>query len=323
MIVDCAVYTDGVRRPGPPSLPGAGAPPAPPGTFTWLGLRMPSDAELREVAETFAWSSSAADDVLTPHARPVLTVDAEMVRLVLRTARYDDKQELVALGEMSVLVTPDAVVSIRYGLASPLAQLRRDLEAEPGRLALGPFAVLGAVVTRVVDDYGPALDGFENDVVEVERDVFSDARRQPVRRIYQLKRQVRELLVAVESLPDPLGRLMRTCGARMPPEVLADLHEAAEQLERAISRARTLSELLDAALGAALAQISVQQNNDMRKISAWVAIAAGPTMIAGIYGMNFEHFPELRWRFGYPAVLTVMVTLVVGLFRAFRRSGWL
>jgi magnesium transporter len=284
---------------------------------------MPNDVELRAVAEAFDWPDFPADEVLAPHRRPVLTVDPDVVRIVLRTARYADAVEQVTLGEMSVLVSRRAIVSIRYGQASPLAELRHELEADPGRLALGPFAVLAAIVNRVVEDYGPALDGFENDVIEAERDVFSDTRRRPVMRIYQLKRQVRELLVAIEALRDPLARLVRTCAGRIPVAVVPDLHEAAEQLERAITRTRSLSELLDAALGATLAQISVRQNEDMRKISAWVAIAAGPTMIAGVYGMNFEHFPELAWRFGYPVVLSVMVALMVGLFRAFRRSGWL
>jgi magnesium transporter len=323
VIIDCATYVDGVRQPGPPTL--AVLKPASPGlsSFTWLGLRMPDDAELRDVADAFEWPDFPADEVLAPHARPVLTVDADTVRLVLRTARYDDRQEQVSLGELTLVVNSTVVVSIRYGLASPLSQLRQELERAPDRLAPGPFAVLAAIVSRVIDDYGPALDGFENDVIEVEHDVFSDNRRQPVRRIYQLKRQVRELLVAIESLPDPLARLLRSCATRIPAEVLPDLYVASEQLERAIRRARSLSDLIDAALDAALAQISVHQNNDMRKISAWVAIAAGPTMIAGVYGMNFEHLPELRWRLGYPMVLTVMVGLMVGLFRGFRRSGWL
>jgi magnesium transporter len=182
---------------------------------------------------------------------------------------------------------------------------------------------LAAVVNVVVDGYGPALDGFENDVVEVERDVFSDDNFQPVQRLYKLKREVRRMLVAIDSLDDPLARLVRVRGSQMEPAVLHDLSEAADQLDRAVTRAHSLSGLLDAALTASLTQISVRQNDDMRKISAWVAMAAVPTMVAGIYGMNFEHMPELGWVGGYPLVLSLTALAVVLLYRQFKRSGWL
>ena len=311
------------RRPGATDLTAVGRLLGHRGCFVWLGLRMPDLAQLRAVAEAFDWPDFPVDEVLAPHARPVLTVEPTLVQLVLRTARYVDSTEMVALGEISVLVTDRSVVSIRYGQASPLGELRLELESDPERLAGGPFAVLAAIISRVVENYGPTLDGFERDVIEAERDVFSDERRRPIKRIYHLKRQVRELLTAIEALRDPLARLLRTCAVRLPAAALAELQETTELLERAISRTRSLSELLDAALDATLAQVGVQQNDDMRKISAWVAIAAGPTMIAGIYGMNFETFPELRWRYGYPLILALMAAIVVTLFRLFRRSGWL
>ena len=163
-----------------------------------------------------------------------------------------------------------------------------------------------AVIGRVIDDYGPALDGFETDAIEVEGEVFSDSSRQPVRRLYQLKRELRRMFVALDALQDPLDRLMRVFEDHLSREVLADLRENADQLARAVARARSLSDLLDSALTASLTQISVQQNNDMRKISAWVAMAAVPTMVAGIYGMNFDTMPELRSPAGYPIVLIGM-----------------
>ena len=323
MIVDLAGYVDGRRLPAPATLEAVGELRSHEDGFVWLGLRMPEAAQLSAVAKAFGWPDFPIDEVLAPHARPVLTVEPWGVLLVIRTARYDDGREVVALGEITVVLDDRSIVSIRYGQASPLGQLREELEAEPERLGLGPYAVLAAIVGRVIENYRPAIDGFEHDVIETERDVFSDSRRRPVKRIYDLKRQVRELSIAVEALRDPLARLIRTCGPRMSAETLPDFLEASEQLERVITRTRSLSDLLDAALGATLAQISVQQNDDMRKISAWVAIAAGPTMIAGIYGMNFDHFPELHWRFGYPLVVGVMAALMIGLFRGFRRSGWL
>lgn len=288
----------------------------------WLGLRMPNESELSDACEALELDDVSAPDLLQPHARPVLSMEGPTLLMVLRTARYDDRQEVIVLGEMSVLVGPHAVISIRHGQASPLAQLRHALEAAGEPLRNGPSGVLAAIIGRVIADYSPALDGFERDAVEVERDVFSDTRMQPVRRLYQLKREVRTLLVAIDALQDPLQRLIRTVGAAVPPEVLADLQEAADQLDRAVTRTQSLSGLLDAALTASLAQISVQQNEDMRRISAWVAMAAVPTLVAGIYGMNFEQFPELQWTYGYPLVLSGMGLIVGLMYRSFKRGGW-
>jgi magnesium transporter len=214
-------------------------------------------------------------------------------------------------------------VSIRHGRASPLAEVRASLERDPERLRLGPPAVLAAVVERVIDDYGPALDGFENDAVEVEQQVFSASGAQPTKRLYHLKREVRRMLIAIDSLQDPLNRLIRVIGDDLPAEVVADLHESADQLDRAVTRAISLSELLDAALAASLSQIGIRQNDDMRKISAWVAMAAVPTLLAGIYGMNFRTLPLLTWHLGDEVILAVMVIVVILLFRMFKRSGWL
>jgi magnesium transporter len=246
-----------------------------------------------------------------------------VVQLVLRTAAYEDRNETIALGEMTVLFGPRSVLTIRHGQASELSSARAALEADPDRLRLGPAAVVAAVVNVVIDGYGPALDGFENDVVEVERDVFSDSNRQPVQRLYKLKREVRRMIVAIDSLDDPLARLIRVRGSHMPAPILHDLNEASDQLDRAVTRAHSLSGLLDAALTASLTQITVRQNDDMRKISAWVAMAAVPTMVAGIYGMNFENMPELEWAIGYPIVLSLTGVAVALLYRQFKKSGWL
>ena len=337
MIIDCAAYVDGRRfdvDPDPASLcrwePDTipeqvvdGVTVGSKRAFVWLGLRIPDEHELGAACAALRLDGVSPSEILTPHERPVLTVDGPTVQLVLRTARYDDAEETVALGEMTLLVAPNSIVSIRHGQASQLAPVRAALERDPERLRLGPMAVLTAVIGRVVDDYGPALDGFEHDVVEAELDVFTEIHHQPVERLYRLKREVRRTLVAFDALQDPLNRLIRALNRKIPEELLADLNEAADQLDRAVTRANSLSGLLDAALTASLTQITVQQNNDMRKISAWVAMAAVPTMIAGIYGMNFDSMPELGSRFGYPLVLAVMAATVVLLYRFFKRSGWL
>jgi magnesium transporter len=342
VIIDSAVYVDGQRTELDPRMPGAvdefvtvphrfddldggeaTAPWSAPSGFVWAGLAQPDAAELESWCATLRIEHFNAQEVLTPHMRPVLTVNDNTLQLVLRTVQYDDIAEVAELGEMTMLVRPHALMTIRHGDGSPLSNLRASLESDPTRLRLGPSAVMVAVIERVIDDYGPALDGFELDAIQVEGDVFSDPRRQPVQRLYKLKRELRHMVVAISSLQDPLDRMIRVMGPHLQREVLTDLHEASDQLARAVSRAKSLSELLDSALTASLTQTSVQQNDDMRKISAYVAMAAVPTLIAGIYGMNFDTMPELRWDFGYPAVLVFMGGIVVLLYRQFKKSGWL
>jgi magnesium transporter len=320
--IDCAAYVDGCRRTFDPDTMAIDDRVVGDG-FVWLGLRMPDEAELQRGLDALGISGVSATEVLIPHRRPVLVVEDGTVQIVLRTAAYDDRSEVITLGEMTLLVSSCAVISIRHGQASQLSAVRAALEDDPHRLSLGPLAVVAAVIGLVIDDYGPALDGFENDAIEVEQDVFSESSRQPVQRLYKLKREVRRMLVAIDALQEPLARLIRLRGPQMAPELLADLNEAADQLARAVTRAQSLSGLLDAALTASLTQISVRQNDDMRKISAWVAMAAVPTMVAGVYGMNFEHMPELDWVLGYPLVLSLTALAVVLLFRRFKRSGWL
>ncbi len=341
MIVDCAAYVDGKRVdidtscvPMPEMLPSTMAESevdeedssprwdAPDG-FVWLGLRMPEVAELGEWCDVLQLDEVDPAAILTPHARPVLTVNGTTVQLVLRTIGYNDREELASLGEMTLLVRPHSIVTVRHGPTSSLGELRGALERNPRRLREGATAVMVAVIGQVIDDYGPALDGFEADAVEVEGEVFSDTSRQPVRRLYRLKRELRRMFVALDALQDPLDRLIRVFEPHLSREVLADLHENADQLARAATRAQSLSDLLDSALTASLTQITVQQNDDMRKISAWVAMAAVPTLVAGIYGMNFDSMPELRSPLGYPIVLVGMAIIVGVLYRQFKRSGWL
>ncbi|HEY6531195.1 MAG TPA: magnesium and cobalt transport protein CorA [Acidimicrobiales bacterium] len=324
MIVDCAAYQQGERIDGRLDVDAAGKACRAPDTFVWLGLRVPSAEELGHAFERFGIEEPSVEEVLQPHERPVLAVEDDATSLVLRTAHFNANLEQVKLGEMSVLVGQDFVITVRHGQASPLSGLRLQLERDPEYLALGPPAVLAAVIETVVDDYQPALDGFERTAVEVESEVFGgDVGSRAGRRIYRLRRELRELVVAVEALEDPLARLLRRQRGRWPAEVVGTLEEAFDQLTRTISRARSLSDLLASALDANLAQLSVQQNEDMRKISAWVAIAAVPTAIAGIYGMNFEEMPELRSAWGYPLVLGGMALICLFLYRRFRSAGWL
>ena len=324
MIVDCAAYRHGKRVSGRLDIDEGGEAAGAEDTFVWLGLRMPSPEELGHAFARFGIEEPSVDEILQPHERPVLAVEDDATTLVLRTAHYNSALEQVKLGELSLLVGTDFVITVRHGQASPLSGLRQGLERDPEYLALGPSAVVAGVVEQVIDDYQPVLDGFERTAVEVEAEVFGgDIGSRSGRRIYALRRELRELLVAVESLEEPLARVLRRQRGRWHPDVVGTLEEAADQLGRSISRARSLSDLLASALDANLAQISVSQNEDMRKISAWVAIAAVPTMIAGIYGMNFERMPELDSAWGYPIVLIGMALVCLWLYRRFRAAGWL
>ncbi len=324
VIVDCALYDQGRRLAYDPEIDTLQQLDEHPGSFAWIGFAMPNVDELSEACDRLGISDEIdVHEILAPHRQPVLSVEGKVVHVVLRTARYVDRDEKISLGELTLLVTERAVISIRYGHASPLSKLRHELESEPELLHAGPPAVLVAIIEQVIADYSPALNGFEQDVIEVERDVFSDGGPQPVRRLFRLKSEVRTFQSPLEALPEPLARLSRLLRRFAHPDVVEDLNEAIDQLDRTVIRTRSLSNLLDAALTASLAQTSIQQNEDMRKISAWVAMAAVPTLIAGIYGMNFREMPELDSALGYPIVMAAMGLIVFGLYRFFRKNDWL
>jgi len=284
---------------------------------------MPGPEELRQACAVFGLKGIDVDAVLAPHRRAVLGSQAGVAWLILRTSTYDDREEVVHLGEISVLASPRFIITVRHGKAAALSGTRQELEADPQRLRGGVPAALVAIVSAVVDSYGPALDGFENDAVEVEREVLSESRSRPVRRLLNLKRQVRELQLVVDALADPLERLTRKRDFVWTPATVSELHATLADVARLSARTKSLSALLSDAHSANLAQVSSQQNDDMRKISAWVAIAALPTMIAGIYGMNFEHMPELHSPIGYPIALALMAGACLLLYRSFRKRGWL
>ncbi len=326
MIVDAAAYLDGKRASGDGALgfDGVAAWLPRPDVTVWIGLKAPTREEVAEAFAVLDLPTTEVEPALSGHRRPVLSNCGSALWLVLRTASYDDQLEQVSLGELSVIVGTNFVLTMRHGHASPLDGLRARLEREGRFLRHGPTAVLAAVAHQVIDDYAPALDGFENDAVQVEQDVFSEERqRQPIQRLYRLKREVRRLLLVIDALQDPLERLVGGNGEHLPKPVRTNLRESLETLDRVLQRTHVLADLLTAALNAAMAQVSMQQNEDMRKISAWVAIGVVPTMMAGIYGMNFEHMPELSWRLGYPMAIGSMAVICGLLYRAFRRSGWL
>ncbi len=263
------------------------------------------------------------EDAIHAHQRPKLEVFGDMVFVVLKTARYIDPEEVVRLGEILIFLGADYIITVRHGEASDLHPVRQRLEAQPELLAHGPGAVLHAIVDRVVDDYGPAIEGLGEDIDEVENEVFSEGRTNPAERIYKLKREVLEFNRATGPLVEPVNRLARGQYDVIHPEVRAYFRDVNDHLLRVHEQLESYRDLLTSILEANLAQVTVRQNEDVRKISAIVAILAVPTALAGIYGMNFEHMPELGWEFGYPLLLALMAVICFTLYRYFKRVGWI
>jgi len=323
VIVDSAVYEDGRRRAGELPLDQAGAACRREGAFVWLGVVEPSAEEFQAIAGEFDLHELAVEDAIKAHQRPKLEVYGDNLLVVLKTARYVDPKEVVDIGEVLLFVHPTFLVSVRHGETDALATARRYLEGRPDLLRQGPGAALYAIVDAIVDAYEEVADGVEYDIQEVEAQVFSADRENPAERIFKLEREVLEFQRAVTPLAPAVDRLARGHFSVVPDGLHEYFRDVHDHLLRVIGRLETFRDLLGSALQANLTQVSVRQNEDMRKISAWVAILAVPTSIAGIYGMNFEHMPELRWTFGYPAVLVVIAAACSYLYWRFKRSGWL
>ncbi|WP_328337855.1 magnesium and cobalt transport protein CorA [Streptomyces violaceus] len=330
-VVNCVTYRDGVRAPARGDLVDVvervrkrreG--------FVWLGLHEPTNQEFAGIAELFDLHPLAVEDAVEAHQRPKLERYGETLFAVFKTVCYVEHEELTATsevvntGEIMVFVGEDFVITVRHGRHGSLGPLREELESDPGQLAKGPSAVLHAIADHVVDDYLTVTDSMQADIDQVETDVFAEtgARVDPGR-IYQLKRELLELKRAVVPLSRPLEDLATRPIRAVDPEIQAYFRDVSDHLLRAKEQIAAFDELLNSILQAHLAQVTVAQNEDMRKITAWAAIIAVPTMVCGVYGMNFEHMPELHWRYGYGMVIGVISVACVTLYRAFRRSGWL
>ena len=322
MIVDCAHYKDGARQ-DIAALPLAeAAARRRDGGFVWLGLHDPDPEEMHEVGERFELPELAIEDAMHAHQRPKLEDYAGGYFLVLHTARYLDDLEEVEFGEVHVFTGPGYVVVVRHGAASELHSARERLENDPELLREGPAAAVWAITDRIVDDYEPVMAGIENDIEEVEVAVFGE-RSDETRRIYFLRRELAEFHRAVHPLLYPLQQLLSAEYPDLSDRLREHVRDVTDHVTRVTEAVTTQRELLTSILQANLAVISVQQNDVVKQISGWAAIIAVPTLLASIYGMNFEHMPELGWRFGYPAVLAVMLVAGVVLHRILRRAGWL
>jgi magnesium transporter len=329
MIIGSGAYRDGRRLPDDPDGNGhqdfvelANACDVR-SDFVWVGLFDPSDEELGTAAKAFGIHPLALEDAEQDHERPKVDVFGDTLTVVLRPARYVEATETVEFGQITLLASPRHILVVRHGNAVPLTHLRDRMEAKPEWLSQGPGAVLHAIIDEVVEAYAPVQTGIADDIDEVEVTVFSSSRTSPTQRIYDLKREVLEFGKAAVPLADVLGKLKVLEHPVLNAELRRYFADTNDDVRHVVDQIAADRELLTAALEANLTQVSVRQNEDMRKISAWVAILAVPTMIAGIYGMNFDHMPELRSRYGYYVVLTVIVGSCLLLYRTFKKSGWL
>jgi magnesium transporter len=326
MIVDSALYRGGARVPLPcdkDDLTAVREATTQDGDFVWVGMHEPSGHDLERVAEAFSLHPLAVEDALHAHQRPKLERYDDGIFLVLKTLWYVDEEDAVETGEINLFVGRDFVVSVRHGEGTELSSTRLDLEGRESVLGHGPSSVVYAIVDRVVDTYEEVVAQLEIDVDEVEASVFSPHRTQDSRRIYVLKRELAEVRRAVNPLKEPMKRFATGSVPAVTQEAAPFFRDVADHLTRVSEAAETLDSLLSTAFDAHLARISVEQNEDMRKISAWVAIAAVGTLVAGVYGMNFTHMPELHWRYGYAFALGLMVAASIVLYRWFKKSGWL
>ncbi|MEA2144124.1 MAG: magnesium transporter [Solirubrobacteraceae bacterium] len=322
MILDCAHYKDGARQNEAPLAIDEAVERCREEGFVWLGLHDPGDDELTDVAERFHLPPLAVEDAMNAHQRPKLEDYEDGYFLVLHTARYLDEAEEVEFGEVHVFTGDGFVIVIRHGAASELHSARERLEAQPELLREGPAAAVWAIMDKVVDDYEPVMAGLENDVEEVEIEVFAE-REDQTKRIYFLRRELAGFYRAVHPLLQPLDLLISAEYPDISPPLSEYLRDVADHVKRVEDSITNQRELLTGILQANLAVISLQQNDVVKRISGWAAVIAVPTLIASVYGMNFEHMPELKWQYGYPAALAAMFTVGLVLNRVLRRAGWL
>lgn len=349
-VIDCAVYRDGRRdadRLSPAEALRRVRAADDGDGFVWIGLHEPTEEEFSGIAQDYGLHPLAVEDAVHAHQRPKLERYDDSLFTVFKTIHYVEHaqltstSEVVETGEVMCFTGRDFVITVRHGGQGSLRALRHRLEDDPELLAKGPSAVLHAIADQTVDGYLAVADAVQDDIDDVEIEVFSDGsadrrrgrgadgqRRSPGRRetggrIYQLKREVLEFKRAVSPLLRPMQQLSERPVRQIDPDIQNYFRDVADHLTRVNEQVLGFDDLLNSILQANLAQATVSQNEDMRKITSWAAIFAVPTMIAGIYGMNFTHMPLLHWTFGYPLVLLVTVGLCVAIHRGFKRNGWL
>ncbi|HEY1838730.1 MAG TPA: magnesium/cobalt transporter CorA [Mycobacterium sp.] len=333
-VVDCGIYLDGERLPGTFSHEQARAKVADlqlagQEAFAWIGLHEPTEHQMKEVGDVFGLHPLAVEDAVCAHQRPKLERYDESLFLVLKTLNYVPHEsivlarEIVETGEIMVFVNRDFVVTVRHGEHGRLSAVRKRMDADPEHMRLGPFAVMHAIADAVVDHYLEVTESMEGDIDAIEEEAFAPDHRTQIEPIYQIKREVVELRRSVNPLSVPFARLQTEHKDLISKEVRRYLRDVGDHHTHAADQIASYDENLSSLVQAALARVEMQQNSDMRKISAWAGLLAVPTMVAGIYGMNFEYMPGLKWHWGYPATLAILAAVTVLLYRNFRRRDWL
>ena len=333
MIVDNAIYVDGRRSVEPQTLKETYEAVGDVHGLAWIGLYKPTEEEFASVAGEFRLHDRAVEDAIKAHQRPKIERYGETLFVVLRPARYLDAPEEVEFGEVHVFVGRDFVITVRHGEAPALAEVRERLEQDPDLLRRGTEAILYAIMDRVVDDYAPVVAGLENDIDEIETEVFS-GNAGVSRRIYELSREVIEFQRATLPLPEILRNVI---GDTENPELQRYLRDVQDHAFRITEHVAGFRELLQNILSVnltlvglsqneevkSLTEASIAQNDEVKKISAWAAILFAPTLVGTVYGMNFDYMPELHWALGYPMALLMMLVVSLSLYAVFKRRGWL
>ncbi|GAA1602061.1 magnesium and cobalt transport protein CorA [Kribbella sancticallisti] len=328
-LVDWAFYRDGRRQSKVGSYVDALIRARRGDGFVWIGLFEPNEHQLTVIGAEFGLHALALEDATEAHQRPKLERYEDTLFAVLKTVRYvphgdlTATSEVVESGEVMVFCGPGFVITVRHGEHGELAGLRQRLEGEPMRLAAGPGGVLHAIADQVVDSYLAVADAVQSDIDQIEIEMFSPRGWRNIERVYQLKREVLELKRAVAPLAGPMRALSTLRHPLIGDETRNYFRDVDDHLLRVKEQVVSFDELLSSILQAGLAQVQVSENEDMRRISSWVAILAVPTMIAGVYGMNFDNMPELHWKYGYFMVLGLIATVCFGLYRLFKRNHWL
>jgi magnesium transporter len=336
MIVDNAIYVGGRRAAEPSSLQETYEACRERHGLAWIGLYEPTEEEFASVAEEFGLHPLAVEDAIKAHQRPKLERYGETLFTVWKSARYLDESETVEFGEIHVFVGADFVVTVRHGEASTLDRVRRRLESMPELLCRGPEAILYAIMDQVVDDYAPVVAGLEHDIDEIESEVFG-GKAGVSKRIYELSREVIEFQRATTPLVGILSSLIAEGAYQVDSEVRRYLRDVQDHALRVTEQVVGFREILQNILSVnltlvglsqneevnKLTQVSIEQNEEVKRISAWAAILFAPTLVGTIYGMNFNHMPELHWLLGYPFALLLMLVTSVSLYAVFKQRGWL
>lgn len=322
-IVNSAAYREG-RRIAKVELGEVGAILKQPDCFLWIGLHAPGEALLQQVQQKFGLHELAIEDALRAHQRPKIETYGDSLFIVLRTAQMNAKEQHIDFGETHFFVGVNFIISVRHGSSLAYTEVRTRCESKPQLLCKGPSFALYALMDSIVDQYFPVVQELEQQLEEIEEKIFNGTpNRETTEQIYHLKRELLAVKRAVSPLIDMCNRLVRYDFDLIPDDTrtyFRDIYDHAIRINEMVDNTR---ELLGTALEANFSLISISQSEVGKKFAGWAAIIGVPTMIAGIYGMNFHFMPGLNWEYGFEVVLILTFGSCIGLYLFFRRAGWL